>query len=997
MNIELLYSDEKYNDFVRYCKEFGENDSKMLNNLIFLEYQSKSKCPEEFLQELIEINSSCIGDTIAPNNKSKEFLIPEFNYSNKPYSYDSLISYDKLLERYYYCKENFELLKEINVKDFAFSLRTFNCLSRYGFKYATDFIFLTIEELYSIRNMGTTSIKEILEKTDISELEVLIGNLKEVYQEDFNLYEMDKKISSREISVRAYNVLINNGIKTEFQLMGLTIDDIYSFNNAGLKTQMEILDLSSIKKNDDEHFLPYSEYLLNKINLNNMSLPIKIIMPKRFRNRIDLNINTIEDLFASFKDIAEEFRNDKKTLYEMLLSLEKDIKLSAITEFEWSIKSNESGKKENREWTRNVEILEKRAAGETLESAASNYGLTRERTRQIEKKLQNRFNKIIVEGAMKIYLSSLFENKNLLFSEDISKKIGKYGNLFVYFLKNSDVDIYNYYEELDCFVQGENWLLELENYIESLPIVFFAKEMEEYVEGINNFLKEKNIELSGDLILKILLLRYSLNGEVYTKKKLSLLAKYKMVLERNFIYGINVYESEELNNFRRCYKKMFSDDAVPDNNRALVGRIVDNCVLFGRGKYILKKEKYISDSLMDDLLEYIESYKRDVIMTNTIFDVFEERLLEEGVSNKYYIQGILRQKMGAKYLFSRDYISKTKDKRPIYSDIIDFIQEKHGIVSMLEIKKEFQGVPDVVIGIALSDPKIIGLFNKKYMHSDCLRITVEDVNIIRKILEKLLNNGAIIDSDRLTEEIYIHYSNFMSKNNIDGHYMMYSIAKYIFNEEYQYKRPFIANIGVDIGSREERIIEYIEQFDELEISDIKEFIDDQGINIYSMFDFLNNSLKNFIRIGSNSIKRINHDLITSEQLMDIKGIIHYHLSIDGYVSLALVDYFLLPNIELEWNQWLLQSIIHKFIPDICLIYSNNYYNSAIAIAIRKDEYSNSYDDFLVGLIKNENSKERFLSKIELREWLLKKNVINKDIPALIEKEMVGNEDEIYIC
>ena len=88
-------------------------------------------------------------------------------------------------------------------------------------------------------------------------------------------------------------------------------------------------------------------------------------------------------------------------------------------------------------------------------------------------------------------------------------------------------------------------------------------------------------------------------------------------------------------------------------------RIIDSCILCGKGEYKLKKEKYISKDLTKRLDKYIKSSTSKIIPVTTLFHVFENDLQNEGVDNRYYLQGILHENIGIRIHLGGIICSKT--------------------------------------------------------------------------------------------------------------------------------------------------------------------------------------------------------------------------------------------------------------------------------------------------------------------------------------------------
>lgn len=71
---------------------------------------------------------------------------------------------------YLFCKMHQELLPKMKIVDatdeIELSVRAYNCLNKSKIEYLEDFIFLSDEELKSIKNLGMKTLNEIREITD---------------------------------------------------------------------------------------------------------------------------------------------------------------------------------------------------------------------------------------------------------------------------------------------------------------------------------------------------------------------------------------------------------------------------------------------------------------------------------------------------------------------------------------------------------------------------------------------------------------------------------------------------------------------------------------------------------------------------------------------------------------------------------------------------------------------------------------------------------------
>ena len=67
---------------------------------------------------------------------------------------------------------------------------------------------------------------------------------------------------------------------------------------------------------------------------------------------------------------------------------------------------------------------------------------------------------------------------------------------------------------------------------------------------------------------------------------------------------------------------------------------------------------------------------------------FQEELEACGITNKYYLQGILKALFGDRYFFRRDYLAKDDSVTSIYNDIVQFIKTSDYPVLKEEINRK---------------------------------------------------------------------------------------------------------------------------------------------------------------------------------------------------------------------------------------------------------------------------------------------------------------------
>lgn len=154
-----------------------------------------------------------------------------------------------------------ELLKTIKVEDAKLSVRSYNCLVRFGIKTLYDFAILSMDEAIQIPNLGKHSIKEI-------------SNLLKTYGLDYPLKNIDlsdlhPSLKYVGLSDEALTLLSNSGIELLDDLATLSDEQLYELLSvcSEMDSLRIIYFLSTIREFDlgDEYFDSYLHFSIKEI------------------------------------------------------------------------------------------------------------------------------------------------------------------------------------------------------------------------------------------------------------------------------------------------------------------------------------------------------------------------------------------------------------------------------------------------------------------------------------------------------------------------------------------------------------------------------------------------------------------------------------------------------------------------------------------------------------------------------------------------------------
>ena len=594
---------------------------------------------------------------------------------------------------------------------------------------------------------------------------------------------------------------------------------------------------------------------------------------------------------------------------------------------------------------RTKSVIEARVKQHTLEEIGENLQVTRERVRQIELKARTNFMIYQTQGRIFEKIHADYNGKGIVTQEEIREISGENANALIYMLKNTESSIYMFDEKLNAFIIGETDILaRIQDYIDSLPEIFHRKKLQEFLELAN----ADNID--PKYAKKAIDDTYRLTGDIYHKSRLSLAKIYEEILRTCYPEGIHVSDDHEIDKFREVILGKYGDIGLPENNRAIAARISNIGVLAGRGKYLAKRKHWISKDLQDKLINYIEESNSPILMIGSIFYEYEDELRQEGVDNRYFLQGILHEIAGDKFYFRRDYVSKDKNTTSMYSSIAEYIKKSRYPVSKREIQVKFPGITDIMLIFAIKESDVLNYFGE-YLHGSQLVIYDNEKKRLFEQLRVLTGDGCSHHIRDIYPKLVKENPEAFSRNAVSIPFQAYSVLEYLFEDEFQFSRPYVAKIGVEIGRASERLHEEIYNEDEYMISDIRDFAKENHFQIHSILEYVNTLNDRFLMRDAETIVSIDLLDITEKKTKEVQDIILQNISETTPIrDLKCFEEF--PSINGSWTEWLVYSSLLKWGDQIDVGSSSLKLGKALPLVSPKGQMNTkAFEDMLATPLK----------------------------------------------
>ena len=511
-----------------------------------------------------------------------------------------------------------------------------------------------------------------------------------------------------------------------------------------------------------------------------------------------------------------------------------------------------------------------------------------------------------------------------------------------------------------------NWYEELVKIGSELPDSITISQIEKTTQDTMNMFSDLDIDLPFEYIKGIFVSDYKLNGVIYSRSKMPLTKKYDIVLRKYFPEGIYIYEEEDMRKFRECYAKIFDDaDKLPENDRAIYGRISAVTLLCDRGKYISMPDKLISEDLLKEICEYIDSSQKEIFITNTIFSLFEDKLRSEGINNKYHLQGVLHASLPNKYFFKRDYISKSKEMTSLYTEITKFVRQSDRPITKAQIREEFPGVTDIVISFAMQDENIISGFSE-YIPKDFITNQRENVENLKNIISDMVTDGEIHKSEDLMAILTLLHPEIIKGFKIESRYTLFSVIEALFKNEFSLSRPFFALKGVEIGRQDERMRDFLEGKDEVDIDDFMGFVRDNSFIVWNILTQLNSFNDLYLLKNKNTLISIDAAGLNKYKAEYVEEYIDELIQNKEVLVLQNLSYSFLPKINIPWNDWLVYSVINKWSKKYKVMMSSSQFRYSVPIIYKLDEDLKDLES-LLNIIRNKHGFDDTQMAIYMKE------------------------------
>jgi len=647
----------------------------------------------------------------------------------------------------------------------------------------------------------------------------------------------------------------------------------------------------------------------------------------------------------------------------------------------------------------------------TLDELGKASGVTRERIRQKEAKAAKRLLPLAEFLLLEIY-SHFCTNKvdKVVWFADIDgffnddDKTNALITVLAYSGRmNEPETVCAVIDELQCIILGKKTSKEIVNELLSFGSKYFEepKSLNE-IQAINDELKAIGYGyIDSQLLIYNLLIEhgYKITGNYISKH---VLPQFYYALEsiiKLFPTGIHTHSDSDI----ELLKKELRDEKniyVTTSNRAFSTAIEKHLYLCDRGTYCVSLPEMPYD-LVGDLINYIDSYPKEVIPYDTIYSEFSNRLSSAGYTNGYLLHAYLKDLYGQEFC-ARDYFRKSKNAKLSIKDLCyEAISKVNGPISIKDIGKSVGAYNEAVLLQALSaDNRILLYGSNMFVLKRDYCIPQEELDIIKNTIDDCQSMRGGYCKDEMLYQ-YLDPS-LLSRLGIDTPSFLFSIVAAYLGGEYNFQRPIIYNKDEyknTYGGYFDLLAATIEKDGIININRFKRALSQDCVN--SDYIWIGRLKKDYIQIDEDSY--LNPILFKESSYLNAGSVITDFMSSSDYALIKKPFDFSKYNTSNEkWTYYVLYAYIKQFGQKYGLSvfgpdshsYKFGIIEKAIIYKHKTGDNINSYNDLAISIIKSDGRPE--YSESALQALLARKGFLTGSIPFSIRScDSIEYDDGIY--
>jgi hypothetical protein len=561
----------------------------------------------------------------------------------------------------------------------------------------------------------------------------------------------------------------------------------------------------------------------------------------------------------------------------------------------------------NRETKRNIEIYRERinidSRGKTLEQIASDYGLTRERVRQI-----------VFKVSKSIMSTISLINNGLLFEDGEERiSISKIAKLFPNYSKEV---LYSFIENKKYYLSKNKLELVHKRVKDQYHTPFLNNKYLTLTEDefelvlIKEISKEKRNEITN-YYYQHLYSNYIKVGDVFVYHKMNTYNQLEILIDYYFPNGIRLTDAEQMKQLLNYYRELNGKEFKPVSDRSIVARLADKLELIDKGTYVSRRNLgNLSQETIDEIKRIVDIHLPRPVYYDYIYQKLNQHYKKlDNIKNHNHLHGLMKVHMGGEYKFHKDYVALERIKDHTFELELELLGLNQ-IVTSNDFKKRTTSKSDTSSLVLTYSNNWIHLGNERYLPVKLLKNETVILEQLKRRVISLLEENEVINASLLETYISENMPNLRSKFGIDNRTAISNLLVHINDGSWINQRTHLFRPHLSFSNRNDIAIFLIKKQSQIAINELFSRIKKIGGSVGSGYDIITSLFPKYIRISKNDLMFTDDIRISESELHKVKEEIEGLLALKERIILSdNLDYRNLPTIHIDWNEHLLASII----------------------------------------------------------------------------------------
>ena len=277
----------------------------------------------------------------------------------------------------------------------------------------------------------------------------------------------------------------------------------------------------------------------------------------------------------------------------------------------------------------------------------------------------------------------------------------------------------------------------------------------------------------------------------------------------------------------------------------------------------------------------------------------------------------------------------------VAKEIYQYIMDHAYPVTKDVLSTTIPSYSDQALALAVSQPDILN-YRGRYYSIEQVNLSDEEKLQIAEYIGQALEVTEAIHIDDIYEDFVTEYFPIVTRAYVQSAYQLFSFLEVILHNEFQFERPYISEKGVYIETPQECLEKYVLGHDEVAVDDLVAYAKGKHIKFDSILELIA-SLDNYVILKDrDTIIQIKHTGLDHYIAANIIQLILKELRRKKCLAirdLMCISHF--PRINVEWNEWLIYSVIRKWTTKIRAGTTSNQFRQSVPIAALPGEMTDA--------------------------------------------------------